>query len=197
MRFPPNLVVCVKLFINLLGQLHGEQGCRWCKVPGEGGGGGCGRNIYVRAMPLMLLGSMTSGFGRFVCAHLTAHPQNLKERICDYHHIVGSLLFPPIPGTKEYSTMYATSNLFFLGDLNFRLDVPETHPMSSVLAYSDLSAALEPQNARTALKEFDQLYVERKKGSSFVAFREGEFWKFKCSYKYELGEVDKYRYAFL
>ena len=26
-------------------------------------------------------------------------------------------------------------------------------------------------------------------------FREGEFWKFKCSYKYKLGEVDKYECA--
>ena len=30
---------------------------------------------------------------------------------------------------------------------------------------------------------------------AFVGFHEGEFWKFKCSYKYKPGEVDRYRYV--
>jgi hypothetical protein len=25
--------------------------------------------------------------------------------------------------------------------------------------------------------------------------REAEFWSFKCTYKYEMGEVDKYRFV--
>ncbi len=46
---------------------------------------------------------------------------------------------------------------------------------------------------RSSLKEYDQLVnVRDQLGAAFVGFREGEFWQFKCSYKYELGEVDKY-----
>ena len=29
----------------------------------------------------------------------------------------------------------------------------------------------------------------------FQGFREGEFWSFKCSYKFKIGEVDKYRFV--
>jgi hypothetical protein len=34
---------------------------------------------------------------------------------------------------------------------------------------------------------------ERRKGSVFVGLKEGEFWQFKCSYKYLNGEIDRYR----
>jgi hypothetical protein len=37
--------------------------------------------------------------------------------------------------------------------------------------------------------------VEHRKGTVFLGLREGQFWKFKCSYKYLHGEVDKYRYV--
>jgi len=40
--------------------------------------------------------------------------------------------------------------------------------------------------------EYDQLTREMRKGNMFVGLHEGEFWKFKCSYKYRLGEVDHY-----
>lgn len=125
----------------------------------------------------------------FVCAHMTAHLPNLHARIQDYHHIVGSLLFSPLPGTAGLSTIYATSHLFFLGDLNFRLDIPESHDLSK---HSNLTAHLTPETTRESLKEFDQLWQEKRKGTVFVGLREGEFWKFKCTYKYELGKVDTY-----
>lgn len=52
---------------------------------------------------------------------------------------------------------------------------------------------MEHESVREDLKEYDQLIIERdQKGSAFVGLREGDFWKFKCSYKYKLGEVDKY-----
>ncbi|KAJ7581132.1 Endonuclease/exonuclease/phosphatase [Mycena floridula] len=128
----------------------------------------------------------------FVCAHMTAHKEKLKDRIWDYKHIVGSLLFDPLPGTQSRSTIYSTSHLFFLGDLNFRLDVPEDHTLATVFKQPSVSANLDPESTRESLKEFDQLSCERRKGSVFVSLREGDFWKFKCTYKYLLGEVDKY-----
>lgn len=129
----------------------------------------------------------------FVCAHLTAHKEKLATRLADYKHIVGSLLFPPVASEESsaLSTIYETSHLFFLGDLNFRLDIPPLHP----LAFSknmDFARVLDDEKTREQLKEFDQLLIERRKGTIFQGLHEGEFWKFKCSYKYVLGEVDKY-----
>ncbi|KAI0281361.1 inositol polyphosphate phosphatase [Russula aff. rugulosa BPL654] len=130
----------------------------------------------------------------FVCAHLTAHDYNLASRIADYHHIVGSLLFPPLPGSDSGAptTMYSTSHLFFLGDLNFRLDLPPTSPFAGRASVQRIEAALDTQSGRDELKEFDQLRQERAKNAIFHGLQEAEFWSFKCTYKYEIGEVDKY-----
>jgi len=126
----------------------------------------------------------------FVCAHLTAFDEKLGQRLADYRHIVGTLLFPPVsPDSNIPSTIYATSHLFFLGDLNFRLEFPPSHPLSFP---QELTKALDDEIAREELKEFDQLLLEHRKGTVFVGLHEGQFWRFKCSYKYLLGEVDKY-----
>ena len=91
--------------------------------------------------------------------------------------------------------MYSTSHLFFLGDLNFRLALPETNSYAGGANIERLEAALDTQSGREELKEFDQLLQERRQGTVFQGFREGEFWSFKCSYKFKIGEVDKYRFV--
>ena len=126
---------------------------------------------------------------RFVCAHLAAHERKLAHRLADYNHIVGSLVFPPPPTYPSSSgkpsttptTIYDTSHLFFFGDLNFRLDLPVTHPLHGSDNYHELISALDSESKREELKEYDQLRVELKKGTTFVGLREGEFWKFKVS----------------
>ena len=155
-----------------------------------------------------------------MCAHLTAHEHNLPQRIADYNYIVGSLEFPPLPTSPSSphqpstapTTVYDTSHLFFFGDLNFRLDLPEAHPLYGPDNHDALVSALDSESKREELKEYDQLRVERKKGTAFVGLREGDFWKFKvcsciardilrgthartpqCTYKCGIGEVDKYR----
>ncbi|KAG6814543.1 hypothetical protein H0H92_000070 [Tricholoma furcatifolium] len=130
----------------------------------------------------------------FVCAHLTAHKEKLAARVADYQHIVGTLLFPPVAPmeSKSPSTIYSTSHLFFFGDLNFRLDVPPQHPLVSG-PNLDFARLLDEENTREQLKDFDQLLIERRKGTVFQGLHEGEFWRFKCSYKYLLDEVDRYR----
>ncbi|KAG6860954.1 hypothetical protein C0995_005618 [Termitomyces sp. Mi166 len=129
----------------------------------------------------------------FVCAHLTAYKEKLAARLADYQHIVGTLLFPPVVQTesKSPSTIYDTSHLFFLGDLNFRLDIPPMHPLAP-RPNIDFMRALDEESTREQLKEFDQLVIEQRKGTVLQGLHEGEFWQFKCSYKYLLGEVDKY-----
>ncbi|KAF8275049.1 inositol polyphosphate phosphatase [Lactarius quietus] len=130
----------------------------------------------------------------FVCAHLTAYENKRAARIADFHHIVGSLLFSPLPGSPSGAptTLYSTSHLFFLGDLNFRLALPRTNPYAGRANFESIEAALDTQTGREELKEFDELLQERRKGTVFQGFREGEFWSFKCSYKFKIGEVDKY-----
>lgn len=131
----------------------------------------------------------------FVCAHLTAHAHKLKQRINDYHHIVGSLLFRPLPGsnTTDPTTMYSTSHLFFFGDLNFRLTGA---PPDVIMDPDHLASSIQHlmhEDVLPDLKEYDQLFQERdQKGAIFTGMKEGDFWKFKCSYKYQLGQVDKY-----
>jgi hypothetical protein len=124
---------------------------------------------------------------RFVCAHLTPHEHKLSQRIADYNHIVGSLVFPPLPVSPSSSrkpstaltTIYDTSHLFFFGDLNFRVDLPETHPLHGPDNHNSLVSALDSESKREELKEYDQLRMEQKKGTVFAGLREGEFWKFK------------------
>ncbi|KAH8106784.1 Endonuclease/exonuclease/phosphatase [Cristinia sonorae] len=132
----------------------------------------------------------------FVCAHLTAHTHKLAERINDYHYIVSSLLFPPLPSSPstEPTTMYSTSHLFFFGDLNFRLaSLPIEANLSKAQLEQTLNVLLRDDDSRRELVKLDQLVNERDiKKSIFAGFREGEFWRFKCTYKYKLGEVDKY-----
>ena len=83
---------------------------------------------------------------------------------------------------------------FVFGDLNFRLALPSTHALSAPDQLANLAQALSGDDGRSELKEYDQLVIERDvKGTIFHGFREGEFWRFKCSYKYLLGEADKYR----
>ena len=90
--------------------------------------------------------------------------------------------------------MYATSHLFFLGDLNFRVAIPPSHPLRASCGEEALSM-LTDETTRETLKEYDQLINERRNGRAFIGLREGPFWTFKCTYKYVLGEIDKYKYV--
>ena len=92
--------------------------------------------------------------------------------------------------------MFSTSHLFFFGDLNFRLSLPPDHAFAPEEQRQNLVQALSNDEGRSSLKEYDQLVTERDvKGTIFHSFHEGEFWTFKCSYKYHLGEVDRYEYV--
>lgn len=134
-------------------------------------------------------------WNRFVNAHLTPYDHQVLRRNADYEYIVRTLLFPSLIPGESLSTIYGTSHLFFLGDLNYRLDIPKTHPAYAISKLPEFSEALSSEKLREELKDYDQLTMEKRKGNVFVGLREGDFWKFKCSYKYQLGEVDKYRSA--
>ncbi|KIJ41245.1 hypothetical protein M422DRAFT_209364 [Sphaerobolus stellatus SS14] len=129
----------------------------------------------------------------FVNAHLTAHAPKLKQRINDWNHIARTLLFPSLHEKGQPTTMYSTSHLFFSGDLNFRLDVPASHPLRAHPDYiARLNAYLDTEEGRKELKEHDQLLIERGKNTVFQGLSEAEFWRFKCTYKFKLNSVDQY-----
>lgn len=71
--------------------------------------------------------------------------------------------------------------------------MPKTHPLAERLKGTQIAETLNSESMREQLKEHDQLLIERRKRSCFNCLKEGEFWKFQCSYKYELGKVDKYK----
>lgn len=170
----------------------GAVGVRF-RVPGDEGAVG---ETFTCVLVIMLYYSilMWGSYLSFVCAHLTAYEGRLARRLADYKHIVGTLLFPPTsPESKVPTTIYSTSHLFFLGDLNFRLAIPPSHPLSSFHKRGDAAQVLSEESFRQQVKEFDELYLVQRKGDALVGLREGDFWKFKCSYKYQVGEVDKYR----
>ncbi|KAG9318822.1 Endonuclease/exonuclease/phosphatase [Chiua virens] len=81
---------------------------------------------------------------------------------------------------------------FFLGDLNFRVAIPPSHPLRTASRGEEAQSMLSDEKTRETLKEYDQLINERRKGRVFIGLREGPFWTFKCTYKCVLGEVDKY-----
>jgi len=129
----------------------------------------------------------------FVNCHLTPHDHKVQARIADWRHIVSTLLFDdPRSAAGTPSTLYDTSHLFVFGDMNFRMALPATHPLAPSRDVSQLTKALSSQHARAELKEYDQLTNEQRLGNVFVGLREGSFWNFQPSYKYVVGEIDKY-----
>lgn len=139
-------------------------------------------------------GSKAGEVFTFVCAHLTAHEPYLVNRIADYNHIVRTLLFAPMSTSvdKRAATIYSTSHLFFFGDLNFRVSMPPRSLGNERPLHEEALSMLNDEKSREALKEFDQLRRAWRDGRVFVGLKEGPFWTFKCTYKYKLGEIDKY-----
>lgn len=173
----------------------GAVGIRF-RVPSKDGGIGETFTFVLRIyLMVVMLNSITFSF---VCAHLTPHAHKLNNRIRDWNHIVESLSFPPLPASSstQPSTLYETSHLFVLGDFNFRVVLPRDHPHAGVHEQGEFNTLLESQAAREDVKDHDQLLQEWRKGTTFVGLREGDFWNFKCSYKYLLGKVDIYALVF-
>jgi hypothetical protein len=54
---------------------------------------------------------------------------------------------------------------------------------------------MESEEGRERVKEHDQLRVAHQDARVFVGLREGEYWRFKCTYKHKIGHVDNYRFV--
>lgn len=95
-------------------------------------------------------------------------------------------------------TLYESTHLFVAGDLNFRLQIPRDASIDGAFigapgAHALLVERLRTEEGREAIKEFDELLVGRRGGTVCHGLREGDFWRFKCTYKFAHNEVDVYK----
>lgn len=140
----------------------------------------------------------------FVCAHLAAHRENIAGRNSDFKNIIERSVFTADPSNVEVpsSTVgddslnnikmpkrIAIQNLtqdlqildheivFWIGDLNYRIDdVFSTEEVFTMIEEGELAA----------LRDKDQLNIERAKGNVFQGFEEGVL-EFPPTYKYQPG----------
>ena len=152
---------------------------------------------------------------RFVCAHFAPHPgsKNIALRIENYRRLASHLVFPlhpPIPRIQPIdSQINASSHLFLLGDLNFRLEglgslagAPGPLPESAELRnfISDRAAIdgslVQGSKGQTPwgdLQKWDSLAVLIKQGKCAGGFDEAAVGAFAPTYKFEIGQVGVYR----
>ncbi|KAM0876531.1 hypothetical protein ACQ4PT_036110 [Festuca glaucescens] len=113
----------------------------------------------------------------FVCSHLAAgeRPANLLKRNADVQEIHRQTRFARPGGLELPRDIYDHERIFWLGDLNYRIDVPydRAHGLVATMDWSKLA-------------EKDQLKRELKKGRAFEGWSEGVL-EFAPTYKYEIG----------
>uniref|UniRef100_A0ACD5VFN8 Uncharacterized protein n=1 Tax=Avena sativa TaxID=4498 RepID=A0ACD5VFN8_AVESA len=113
----------------------------------------------------------------FVCSHLSAgeRPADLLKRNADVQEIHRRTRFAGPGGLELPRDIYDHERIFWLGDLNYRIDVPY-HRAHGLVAAMDWSQ----------LAEKDQLKRELRKGRAFDGWSEGVL-EFAPTYKYEIG----------
>jgi len=129
----------------------------------------------------------------FVCTHLAAHRENVAGRNADFLNVfqktsfeIGEKVVREIVRNGSMSQLALGNSvvgaadhdiLFWLGDLNYRID--ESMPTEKVLELA-VQKRLDP------LRPLDQLNVERREGRAFRGFEEGVL-NFVPTYKYQPG----------
>lgn len=104
----------------------------------------------------------------FVCSHLAAGQSQVNDRNSDFAEITKKMVFN---GNKD---IYCHDYVFWCGDLNYRIDMPN----------AEVKDLVEKQDW-SSLREYDQLYIEKKEKRVFSLFKEGET-NFAPTYKYDL-----------
>jgi len=116
-------------------------------------------------------------YGVSVCivnSHLAAHEQFYQDRVDSYNTVLGSHLY----STEETELILYHDYVFWIGDLNFRLD-------SEVFKFEEVDLMVS-KNELGKLLAVDQLAKARKSGQAFSELNE-TLPTFPPSYKYKIG----------
>lgn len=111
----------------------------------------------------------------FVGSHLAAHQEKIGDRNHDFKEILKGLDL----GVSHFSIDTQFSHVFWMGDLNYRIDL-ERDEVIKLIANEDWES----------LKAADQLLIERRDSNVFTFWREGDI-NFKPTYRFLRG-TDEY-----
>ncbi|XP_067640591.1 type II inositol 1,4,5-trisphosphate 5-phosphatase [Eurosta solidaginis] len=109
----------------------------------------------------------------FINCHLAAHMGFVEARNEDYGGIVRGMIFDD----DLKRTINDHDHIFWIGDLNYRIEEPPGLQLQCNRASPD---------AYDVLVNYDQLRIEMGKGNCFDGFSEGRI-KFRPTYKYDVG----------
>ncbi|XP_017773007.1 PREDICTED: type II inositol 1,4,5-trisphosphate 5-phosphatase, partial [Nicrophorus vespilloides] len=111
----------------------------------------------------------------FVNCHLAAHVEEVERRNQDYNDINTKINFKRHPqAIKDHDQIY------WLGDMNYRIRRLDTHEVKKHIAMGDLNTILC----------HDQLNQEKERGKILAGFEEGDI-NFQPTYKYDVNS-DRY-----
>ncbi|OCT78814.1 phosphatidylinositol 3,4,5-trisphosphate 5-phosphatase 1-like [Xenopus laevis] len=125
-----------------------------------------------------------TSFG-FINSHLTSGSEKKLRRNQNYFNILRFLVL----GDKKLSPFNLThrfTHLFWLGDLNYRLQLPNTEAENIIQKIK--------QQQYQELLSHDQLNLERRESLIFFQFHEEEI-TFPPTYRYERGSRERYCYT--
>lgn len=108
-------------------------------------------------------------------SHFNAHQQNVARRNQDYRDICTIIFNVPEVGPM---TIFDHDNIFWMGDLNYRIDLPDETVREKIKAQQ-----------WEYLFQADQLNIHMKRGNVFTGFSEGPI-TFAPTYKYVVGSHD-------
>lgn len=105
----------------------------------------------------------------FVCCHLAAQVNQIHRRNSDYHDIVRKL-------GNDGVDLSTCDLIFFLGDLNYRLDLP-----------NEIVREMLEQGNYDKILNHDQLREQMKEGAAFTGMHEADI-TFPATFKYDKGQ---------